>query len=166
MLVYSILLLDLIESHNLAGNIEPYPYMSDLLSLNWTRPADSIVLPELSHITTPLVSHDWEAALVSHPDRALVRYITEGLRLGFRIGFQRHSPLKPATCNMPSATEHPEVVQRYIEDELRKGRFLGPFHNSHSQNLHLNRFGVVPKGHNTGKWWLNGPFLPGKCQRQ
>ena len=42
----------------------------------------------------------------------------------------------------------------YIEDELRKSRFLGPFHNSHSQNLHLNRFGVIPKGHNTGKWRL------------
>ena len=162
-LVYLILLQDLIESHNFAGNIELYPYTSDLLCLNWARPADSTVLPELSLVTTPLVSHAWEAALVSHPDRALVRYITEGLRLGFRIGFQRHSPLKPATCNMPSAREHLEVVQRYIEDELRKGRFLGPFHSSHSQNLHQNRFGVIPKGHNTVD---HGPVLPGEYQRQ
>ncbi len=55
---------------------------------------------------------------------------------------------------MPSALEHPDTVQRYIADELAKGRMLGPVTPDLHSSLHINRFGVIPKGHNTGKWRL------------
>ena len=83
-----------------------------------------------------------------------MKYILHGLHCGFRIGFQCTAPLRSATCNMPSAREHPDVVQRYIDDELTKDRLLGPFAAGHLPSLHINRFGVIPKGHNTGKWRL------------
>ena len=50
---------------------------------------------------------------------------------------------------MPSATTHPEVVTAYLQKEQSLGRLLGPF-----TPTQLNRFGVIPKGHNTGKWRL------------
>ena len=50
---------------------------------------------------------------------------------------------------------HPEVVDQYLEQELTKHRLLGPFQfTSDLPSLHINRFGVIPKGHNTGKWRL------------
>ncbi len=83
-----------------------------------------------------------------------MRYVLDGLRQGFRIGFQRHVPLRSAKHNLPSVQEHPEVVQHYIDDELAKDRFVGPISDEIKEFVHINRFGVIPKGHNTGKWRL------------
>ena len=64
-------------------------------------------------------------------------------------------PLWPAGKNMQSAQEHPEVVEQYLQNELSRGRMLGLFTRSDPlPPLHIDRFGVIPKGHNTGKWRL------------
>ena len=131
-----------------------YIHTADLLCLGWARPSHSSTLPELNRVQTPLVPQAWEEALAEHPDKAFTRYILDGLRHGFRVGFQCHSPLKSATSNMPSAREHPDVVQQYIMEELAKGRLLGPFQLDQLRGMHINRFGVIPKGHNSGKWRL------------
>ena len=56
---------------------------------------------------------------------------------------------------MPSATQHPTVVTNYLREELSRGRMLGPFPSLHGlPPLHINRYGVIPKGHDTGKWRL------------
>lgn len=118
------------------------------------RPLQAHNLPVLMPVKTPLHTHAWETALSTHPDRAFARYVVNGLQTGFRIGFQRQSPLRSATANMESARQHPEVVQKYIDAELSKGRMLGPFTPGLYPSLHISRFGVIPKGHNTGKWRL------------
>ena len=49
----------------------------------------------------------------------------------------------------------PPWIRHSIDKELRLGRMLGPFDFTHDlPSLHVNRFGVIPKGHNTGKWRL------------
>ena len=56
---------------------------------------------------------------------------------------------------MGSAREHPSVVTEYLAKELSLCRMLGPFNpESQTPPVHINRFGVIPKGHNTGKWRL------------
>ena len=58
---------------------------------------------------------------------------------------------------MQSASEHPEVIQAYLDKECALGRMLGPFNTADRHALprcQVNRFGVIPKGHNTGKWRL------------
>ena len=57
--------------------------------------------------------------------------------------------------NIPSAYMHPEVVDEYIQGELAAGNFIGPLSSpilSNGQILHVSRIGVIPKGHNSGKW--------------
>jgi len=106
-------------------------------------------------VFTPLVISRWQEVLTHHPDKALARYICNGLRVGFRIGFRHGSPLRSAAANTPSAEQHPQVVDEYLAKELSLGRLLGPFSvTSLPPNLHINRFGVIPKGHNTGKFRL------------
>ena len=67
------------------------------------------------------------------------------------MGFQRGSPLKSAARNLESASLHPEAVNEFIVKELSLGRLLGPFQeDTELLQLHINRIGVVPKGHNAG----------------
>ena len=55
---------------------------------------------------------------------------------------------------MRSASLHPHVVADYLRKEISLGRMLGPVPPSLVGRLHTNHFGVIPKGHNTGKWCL------------
>ncbi len=129
-----------------------YPYTADLLCLDMARPTSP---SPPGRVVTPLIASQWQTALAHHPDRAFVRYISKGLTEGFRTGHRRVYPLRSATSNMPSAFQHPEVIDDYLQTELSLGRMLGPF--THSQippDTHVNRMGLTPKGHNTGKWRL------------
>ena len=55
---------------------------------------------------------------------------------------------------MRSATEHPDIVQKYLCEEMQEGRVAGPFQPGEVIGLHISRFGVIPKRHQTGKWRL------------
>lgn len=56
---------------------------------------------------------------------------------------------------MESARQRLQVISEYLHKELTLGRMLGPFVETQSlPPLHANRFSVIPKGHNTGKWRL------------
>ena len=109
----------------------------------------------MSPIVTPLNASAWSSCLQHHPDEAFVRYIMDGIRQGFRIGFRHTSPLQSAKRNIPSADEHPEIISDYIDKECSLGRILGPFSpNDIEPPVQVSRFGVIPKGHTPGKWRL------------
>ena len=106
---------------------------------------------------TPLNKRAWKRALASHLDRAIVRYLIRGISDAFRIGFNCSCPLQSSHQNLVSGREHPEVVQAYLDKERSVGCLLGPFAPNGLGILpavHINRFGVIPKGHNAGKWRL------------
>ena len=109
---------------------------------------------ELGGIRSPLSIHlqQWVTALSGHPDRIFVDYIVEGLRHGFRVSFDYVSQLSSADRNMPSTNTHSLVIDTYIAREVQEGRMLGPFHADRMPMLHINRMGVVPKGHTPGNW--------------
>ena len=68
------------------------------------------------------------------------------LRDGFRIGFRYgKSECRSATSNMQSALAHPE--------EVGKGRVLGPAPTDVCKSIHINRFGLVPKGSSGDSLW-------------
>lgn len=77
-----------------------------------------------------------------------------GLRDGFRIGFQRHCRLKSAQKNKQSALQNSQVIDKYLENEILKGRLAGPFNQSPLPQLQLSSFGVIPKRGQPGKWRL------------
>ena len=56
-----------------------------------------------------------------------------------------------------AALEHPGIIDEYLQKECSMGRMLGPYSPESLPplpELQINRFGVIPKGHNTGKWRL------------
>ena len=113
----------------------PIPRLRDVCSLLWFR------------------LDRWRQALVGHPDGAFIHYVLDGLRNDFRVGYSARTRLSPATSNLHSANLHPEVVDDYTS-EVGEGRMLGPFGVGEITGLHVNRMGVVPKGHTPGRWCL------------
>ena len=128
------------------------------MQLRDARPPESAqgVPPELEGVSSPLLAclAAWCDSLRHHPDAVFASYVIEGLQHGFKIGFDYSCPLQSATRNMGSATSHPEVVDAYIQGEVSRGRMLGPLPQSMAEGLHVNRMGVIPKGHAPGKWRL------------
>ena len=79
----------------------------------------------------------------------------DGLWHGFRIGYTRSSLLKSASANMESASQHPDIIPKYLQNELSLDRMLDPFKETDDlPSLQVNPFGVIPEGHNSGKWRL------------
>ena len=72
-------------------------------------------------ITAPRVG----AGVLVHPDREWVEFLLWGSRQGFQIGFSTESvQLSGCVRNMLSLWEHKEVVQAYLDKEVREGRVL------------------------------------------
>ena len=71
------------------------------------------------------------------------------------MGFQHHSrTCSRARKNMLSAIENPEVVDRYLEKEVRLGRVVGPMQVQELPGAQVSRFGVIEKPHQPGKFRL------------
>ena len=69
------------------------------------------------------------------------------------MGYDYAGKRESAKRNMLSAREHPAVVQDYLENECSKGRVLGPFPPEAVPEVHVSRFGVIPK-RGVNKWRL------------
>ena len=56
---------------------------------------------------------------------------------------------------MQSTELHPEIIDEYLAKEKSRDRMIGPVGGvAPLPQLHFNRFGIIPNGHNTGKWRL------------
>ena len=108
----------------------------------------------LAHISTPLKPSAWEQYLCSHPDKDFVTYILKGIQQGFRIGVNTTANCISANKNMRSAMLNPQVIEEYIKQEIELGNVIGPFTKAVAPAVHINRFGVIPKKHQPGKWRL------------
>ena len=134
-----------------------YRYTQDLLRLDEaSRREVPLHNPQLQGVSSPLSARweRWREGLRAHPDKAFVGYILSGLQHGFRVGFDYTCPLHPARQNMQSAKHHPTVIDEYVQGEQVQGRILGPFSPGAVPGCHVNRMGVIPKGHTPGKWRL------------
>ena len=86
---------------------------------------------------------------MAHRDKRLRSYLVQGIQEGFQIGFSGTVQSKGA-ANMPSAAEKPQVIDDYPAEECSEGGVLGPLNRELFPQVHINRFGVIPKG-TTGK---------------
>ena len=111
------------------------------------------ILPEAYRIQTPLIKEVWRHHLQNYHHQDLVQYFLSSISNGFQIGFQGANP-QSANKNLLSATAHPNIVEEYLEHELSLGRMSGPYPISLCPDVHVSRFGVIPKLHQSGKWCL------------
>ena len=134
------------------GGCLNYPYTEDLLELERRHPPTKSSTMWFEGVSTPLVVDQWAKFLLNHPDTDYRDYLLKGLKSGFHIGFDyANHTHESAKANMKSAQENPAVVNQYIQRELACNRFIGPVNPS---LVNVNRFGVIPKRHQPGKWRL------------
>ena len=129
--------------------------MEDLIKLDQCKDKTHKPLPQVFFTNpSPLKWEDWYKYLSLHPDGKFSSYITQGIKEGFRIGFnyQAHK-CTSTTTNLLSARQHPQVLRDYLLHECSKGRVIGPLDNSLLPFLQINRFGVIPKK-NSDQWRL------------
>ena len=151
-------------SYTPAGWSDLYPYTADLLPV---PPATRNPPPTAGAGSYTTEGFSLGIGTLGSPGPGLVRFLLSGIKKGFRIGFDRRIHLRSAARNMLSASEHPEVVQAYLDTECSRGGMLGPFSSPARALLppcHVSRFGVIPKGRGTGKWRLitDLSFPPGQ----
>ena len=157
--------------HSITGG---YCYTGDLCQLDGRRPREvPFSLPGFQSVSSPLRDclPAWRENLRGHPDPCFVNYLLCGIEHGFRVGFDYSRPLRSAQNHMLSADLHPGVVDQYVDGEVAKGRIVGPVAVSVEAaragvGLHLNRMGVVPKGHTHFEahfqFEVEAVYLPGK----
>ena len=110
-------------------------------------------LPPVSGVT-PLKHDRFALELQGHPDQERVSYVLNGIRLGFKLGFNHTPHLQSAKRNKKSADDHPTVIDEYLANEVSLGRVAGPFTHTPIPQLHISSFGVIPKNSQPGKWRL------------
>ena len=133
---------------------EKYPYIQHLLEFE-QRVGGAPVPAWLQKVTTPLILREWIIELRDHPDAEFRSYILNGIKNGFRIGFNRAATCKSASFNMRSAIENAEVVQEYLKKEVSLGCILGPVPPERvPAGAQLSPVGVIPKSSQLGKWRL------------
>ena len=99
----------------------------------------------------PLPPHAWEPFLTCMPDQRFAAYLRRGINLGFRIGFDRDSPLKSSRRNHSSVYQLMPQVDSYLHDEISANRLtLVP----PSTQIHINPMGLIPKKNRPGKFRL------------
>ena len=102
--------------------------------------------PQFNCITTPLKGPEWRKGLSSHPDQQFVDYITAGITDGFRVGFNyAKCACSSAKGNMPSALQHPDVVEEYLSKECAERRVIGPLPLGLVPRLQVSSFGEPAK---------------------
>ena len=107
----------------------------------------------MQQIVTPLDWRAWDRRLQSHPDQRFRHYITQGIKRGFRLGFDYGRPLKSAANNMLSTRQHPQLIRDYLVEESVTGRVIGPLPRETLPDIHISRFGLIPKK-SLGEWRL------------
>ncbi len=136
--------------------VRRYAYIEHLKRLAGRRPLRLVAIPEECRtVVTPLEWRTWDGRLQDHPDQELRRYIVMGLKEGFRVGFQYGAvEYVSAQTNMLSATRNGQVVDEYLAKEVRLGRVAGPVDPTTHPGIQINRFGVIEKPHQPGKFRL------------
>ena len=102
-------------------------------------------------VATPLRPEAWRQALAKHPNPAWVAALVQGIQQGFRIGLQEHPQCRPRLTNTPSARDHSEVVDQFVQAQVSQGYMAGPFPAQDCANIITSGIAVIPKK-TPGKW--------------
>lgn len=103
-------------------------------------------------LVSPLRLSQFIVELTDYTDKAAAAYILNGLQDGFHIGFEALLvSLRSCSTNKRSAFDHPYVIDAYLKNEVSCGQVAGTFFSPPFTDLHISRFGVVPKSNQPGK---------------
>jgi hypothetical protein len=95
-------------------------------------------------------------------DGQLREFLLDGFRFGFKVGYTG-IPLSTISPNLVSVNERPDIIKKYIDEELAAGRILGPFVAPPFEIFQCSPVGLVPK---KGQRFLSDHSSPVISRRQ
>ena len=106
--------------------------------------APAIEKSSFGGVVTPINVETLYQALSNHRDREFVNKLCYELWEGAKIGYSGlRSPR--FSNNLPAAFLNPEVVTANLNDEVLKGRTMGPFSTPPFQNFQVSPISLVPQ---------------------
>lgn len=117
-----------------------YKYSADLLDLE-AATAPSSTPPTSSPVFHALAT--WEPYLSSLPNQRFATFLRRGFQNGFRIGADLSHPLHSSAANMPSALANPEVVDKYIAEEVGAGKLQAVTNPAEVARTHCSPLGIT-----------------------
>ena len=115
---------------------------TQVLPLQWEPPKKCMQQAQVRRVTSPFSTPCQPAS--GPQSRTKVRYVVQGFRAGFDIGF-RGIPTNTRPKNLKSAAENREGVGKAIEKELKNEHTAGPFTKPSFEVTHVSPIGAVPK---------------------
>ena len=101
---------------------------------------------------TPLLWHEWKAALDNHPDRMFTEFIVAGIRCGFKIGFVGRPESDPVLPRNRVASPAVKLaISEHIAEEAAAGRLM-PAVSSGIPVSHFSPISAIPKKGKPGRW--------------
>ena len=86
----------------------------------------------------------FERCSLSHPDRELISLILLNMKHGFRINYQGDTSGMPVVRNRINKEDFNKVSIKVLE-EVRAGRFAGPFPSPPFAHMRFSPLQAVPK---------------------
>ena len=120
-----------------------YKYLSYLLEFQKCLPIATLAPALDTSVPTHLKPDKWALLLSAHPDKQFVSYILQGIRCGFRIGFNRTQHFSSAHNRM-SSHNHTEIIHQHLEREVKLGRMYKCPHDSKPLCVHTSPIGIIP----------------------
>ena len=77
-----------------------------------------------------------------------------GKVFGWALTIRSIHALTPGLNLLSAGAENKQVVDDYLREECTRGRVVRMDALESVEGLHISPFGVIPKGHQTGKWRL------------
>lgn len=99
--------------------------------------------PSELDIVTPVLVTRLETWLAGYYPQT-VAFLTEGFKFGFHIPFYGEQS-QCLSHNLKSASQHKDILQMKIQNELDSGRVAGPFDAPPLPNMQFSPLGLVPK---------------------
>ncbi len=128
--------------------------MEDLLKLDACRSAHPLRLPVArEEVHTPLKWQEWDRSLAGHPDQRFRRYIVDGIKDGFRIGFDysRSPPDPQLPLESTLGRGAPGDSEGLLGHRVQRREWGAPLDPAQFPAVHSSRFGVIPKS-TPGEW--------------
>ena len=105
--------------------------------------APNVMLAQINSIVTPIDYIKLDSYLEGYNIEER-EYLVNGFKNGFKLEFSG-SGTSSIPSNLKSTLMHPEITKEKIDNELKAGRFIGPFLDPPFDNQIVSPIGLQPK---------------------
>ena len=107
-------------------------------------PCPKFMKIENNELPTPIKFDILKEKLTGY-DPKEIDYLQEGFAQGFSLGCSSTTNSVSSVNNLKSSNQNPDIVSRYLKNEVENRRMIGPLNQLPFSSFQINPIGLVPK---------------------